>query len=67
MTQPGVSQHIKKLEQACGHALIARHNKTFEITEAGQSVYLYALEIERQQAELLNSLNIEDPYTGNDS
>ncbi|ANW26583.1 LysR family transcriptional regulator [Vibrio coralliilyticus] len=65
MTQPGVSQHIKKLEQACGHALIARHNKTFEITEAGQSVYLYALEVERQQTELLNSLNIEDPYSGN--
>ncbi|MCG9681697.1 LysR family transcriptional regulator [Vibrio sp. Isolate23] len=65
MTQPGVSQHIKKLEQACGHALITRHNKTFEITEAGQSVYRYALKIEHQQAELLHSLNIEDPYSGN--
>ncbi|NOH60480.1 LysR family transcriptional regulator [Vibrio sp. RE88] len=64
MTQPGVSQHIKKLEQTCGHALIARHNKTFEITEAGQAVYQYALQVELQQAELLNSLNMEDPYSG---
>ncbi len=64
MTQPGVSQHIKKLERACGHTLIARHHKTFEITEAGQSVYHYARQIEHQQAELINSLNIEDPYSG---
>jgi DNA-binding transcriptional LysR family regulator len=39
MTQPGVSQHIKKLESACGYALIKREKKSFELTEQGQRVY----------------------------
>lgn len=64
MTQPGVSQHIKKLEQACGHALIKRHNKSFEITEAGKRVYDYAHQLETQQTQMLQSLNQDDPYSG---
>ncbi|KJY81878.1 LysR family transcriptional regulator [Vibrio galatheae] len=64
MTQPGVSQHIKKLEQACGYSLIERYNKSFEVTEAGHSVYQYALHIEKQESDLLSSLNMEDPYSG---
>lgn len=64
MTQPGVSQHIKKLEQACGHALIERHNKSFEITEAGKVVYSYAKELETQQNQMLLSLNQDDPHSG---
>lgn len=27
LTQPGVSQHISKLEKACGHSLIRREKK----------------------------------------
>ncbi|NVD08659.1 LysR family transcriptional regulator [Vibrio sp. JPW-9-11-11] len=64
MTQPGVSQHIKKLEQACGHALIERHNKSFEITEAGKTVYQYALELDSQQRQMLQSLSQDDPFAG---
>lgn len=64
MTQPGVSQHIKKLEEACGHALIERHNKTFVITEAGKTVYEYANQLESQQQKMLNSLSQDDPYSG---
>ncbi|MFM2587561.1 LysR family transcriptional regulator [Vibrio sp. TBV020] len=64
MTQPGVSQHIKKLEQACGHPLIRRHNKSFEITEAGKTVYDYASQLETQQTQMLLSLNQDDPCTG---
>ncbi|NOH78181.1 LysR family transcriptional regulator [Vibrio sp. RE86] len=64
MTQPGVSQHIKKLEQACGHALIERHKKSFEITEAGKTVYDYAKESESHQAKMLLSLNQDDPCSG---
>lgn len=44
MTQPGVSQHIKKLEQACGHPLIERNNKSFEITQQGKMLFDYAKE-----------------------
>ena len=49
MTQPGVTQHIKKLEQACGYPLIESHNKSFDITEAGRNVYQHAIQLERQQ------------------
>ena len=42
MTQPGVSQHINKLETACGHALILREKKRFDLTEQGRLVYQYA-------------------------
>ena len=45
MTQPGVSQHIRKLEGACGHALIRRHKKNFEVTEQGRLVYEYAKQL----------------------
>ncbi|KZX75938.1 hypothetical protein A3715_13940 [Oleiphilus sp. HI0009] len=42
MTQPGVSQHVNKLEEACGHDLIKRNNKSFAITEQGRLVYRFA-------------------------
>ncbi|WP_394388027.1 LysR family transcriptional regulator [Shewanella woodyi] len=64
MTQPGVSQHIKKLEQACGHSLIKREKKSFEITEQGQRVYDYAVQVALTQTKLLDSLNFDDPYAG---
>lgn len=64
MTQPGVSQHIKKLEQACGHSLIKRENKRFEITEQGQQVYKFALQLAQNEAELIDNLSFDDPYAG---
>ncbi|MCL1139253.1 LysR family transcriptional regulator [Shewanella pneumatophori] len=64
MTQPGVSQQIKKLEQACGHPLIKRINKQFEITEQGRQVYQYALDVAQHEAKLIESLNFDDPYSG---
>lgn len=64
MTQPGVSQHIKKLEEACGHALISRDKKSFEITEQGSVVYEYAKQLEQREAELLNSLSEDSAHEG---
>lgn len=64
MTQPGVSQQVKKLEQACGHELIKRFNKQFEITEPGRRVYQYALDIASHEHKLMESLNFDDPYSG---
>ncbi|MCL2914474.1 LysR family transcriptional regulator [Shewanella corallii] len=64
MTQPGVSQHIKKLEQACGYSLLNRINKGFELTEQGLAVYQYALSLEEQEARLLDSLGVNDPGKG---
>ena len=64
MTQPGVSQHIKKLEQSCGKALIKRENKSFEITEQGKLVYDYACQVAQQEELLLERLSFDDPYSG---
>jgi DNA-binding transcriptional LysR family regulator len=64
MTQPGVSQHVKKLEATCGHALITRDKKRFELTEQGRLVYDYAKEVQVNEAELLERLSFDDPYSG---
>ncbi len=64
MTQPGVSQQIKKLEAACGHALIRRENKGFELTEQGKIVYQYAQKSAQQEARLIENLSFDDPYSG---
>jgi len=50
MTQPGVTQHIKKLEHQVGKALINRFGKKFELTSAGESLLHYGLQL--SQAEL---------------
>lgn len=64
MTQPGVSQHVKKLEAACGHRLVIRDNKRFALTEQGQLVYQFAKDSEASETRLLEQLNIDNPYTG---
>ncbi|WP_371185498.1 LysR family transcriptional regulator [Thalassotalea maritima] len=64
MTQPGVSQHIAKLEDACGHALLARDKKSFEITEKGRLVYQYAMQLGKNEQTLLAELAIDEPYKG---
>ncbi|WP_415901369.1 LysR family transcriptional regulator [Neptuniibacter sp. QD29_5] len=42
MTQPGVSQHIKKLEAHLNCQIISRFGKKFELTEAGVQLYEFA-------------------------
>lgn len=65
MTQPGVSQHINKLEQACGFALIRREKKSFEITEQGRMVYQYACDLAKNEKALIEQLAFDDLYAGN--
>jgi len=64
MTQPGVTQHIQKLEQACGHSLLTRYNKRFELTERGKVVYQYALDAQQQFETLSELLNNDNPLAG---
>lgn len=64
MTQPGVSQHVKKLEQACGYALIKRINKNFELTEQGKQVYHYAIEQARNEQKLIEQLGHDLEFSG---
>ncbi|GGI77933.1 LysR family transcriptional regulator [Shewanella gelidii] len=64
MTQPGVSQHIKKLEQRCGYPLIKRENKGFELTEQGKMLYSYARQVRLEESKLLEKLGADEPYQG---
>ncbi|MGL5031780.1 MAG: LysR family transcriptional regulator [Aeromonas sp.] len=64
MTQPGVSQHINKLEAACGYALINRVNKSFELTIYGRKVYDYAIKHFDDENQLLQSLAHDEPFRG---
>jgi DNA-binding transcriptional LysR family regulator len=64
MTQPGVSQHIQKLEAQLGKDLLNRHGKSFEITSAGDSLYQYGLQQAEAESKLLNAIAGDDLYVG---
>ncbi|OKY25527.1 LysR family transcriptional regulator [Thalassotalea sp. PP2-459] len=64
MTQPGVSQHIRKLEEACEHQLIRRDKKSFDITEQGRLIYDYAKQLKKNEEQVLEQLTFDDPYSG---
>ncbi|UYI49231.1 LysR family transcriptional regulator [Vibrio natriegens] len=64
MTQPGVSQHISKLEAACGYPLIKRFNKKFELTTYGKKVYEYSVKHFEEESELLQNLGRDEPFRG---
>ncbi len=64
MTQPGVSQHLKKLEQQIGAPLITKIGKGFELTREGELLLAYALKASRQEAELREAIQWDDPSNG---
>lgn len=59
MTQPGVSQHVRKLEEYFSLPLLLRKGKRFELTEAGKQVYDYALHLFSNHAQFRHSLEEE--------
>lgn len=65
MTQPGVSQHIKKLEAQLGKALLNRYGKKFELTTAGECLFQYGLQQSKAESELLSTIADNDLNTGN--
>ncbi|EGM70489.1 LysR family transcriptional regulator [Shewanella sp. HN-41] len=64
MTQPGVSQHIKKLEQQVGAPLLQRIGKRFELTAAGEILYRYARQRAIDETQLLSQLQTDHEYVG---
>lgn len=64
MTQPGVSQHIKKLEEQAGTPLLQRYGKRFELTQAGETLYRYGCRRQKEESELFHQLQNDDPYSG---
>mgnify|MGYP000067768168 FL=1 len=64
MTQPGVSQHLKKLEEACLCELVVRLGKGIQLTEQGQRVYNYAKEQQEKEQDFIASLKFDAPFEG---
>ena len=64
MTQPGMSQHIAKLEQQLGKSLIERDAPGFVLTEAGQKTLAMARARWREEQDFLESLEDEGEDRG---
>ena len=64
MTQPGVSQHIHKLEAQLGQPLLSRHGKSFELTPAGEQLYHFGLQQAEAEATLMENLAADGQHAG---
>lgn len=64
MTQPGMSQHIAKLEQRLGVSLIERDSPGFVLTDAGEKTLAMARARWRDEQAFLESLDDEDEDRG---
>ncbi|WBA82423.1 LysR family transcriptional regulator [Endozoicomonas sp. GU-1] len=64
MTQPGVSQHIRKLEAYYQATLINRNEKGFELTPEGEKVLRFARNLVASEEQLKESLKEDNPYEG---
>lgn len=64
MTQPGVSQHLRKLEGQVGQPLISRHGKTFTLTPAGEAVLSVGQSRRAEEKALLHAIQSDDPTVG---
>lgn len=64
MTQSGVSQQIRKLEEQLGVALLKRQGKTFSLTEAGERLYTEARSILLDLSSLEQRIVADPAYQG---
>ncbi|OUS29898.1 LysR family transcriptional regulator [Thalassotalea sp. 42_200_T64] len=64
MTQSGVSQQIKKLEQQLECALLIREGKSFSLTNAGEQLFQKGKELLRSSAELEQLIKQDEAYEG---
>lgn len=64
MTQSGVSQHIKKLEQQLATPLLLREGKSFTLTDAGKQLYQRGQKVLLSLEQLEKSIKQDDKYEG---
>ncbi|WP_081179832.1 LysR family transcriptional regulator [Colwellia sp. PAMC 21821] len=64
MTQSGVSQQIKKLEQQLNTPLLIREGKSFSLTDAGIKLNRQGQNLLQSSAELEKSIKQDNPYAG---
>ena len=69
MTQPGVSQHVKKLEAQLGTPLLRRDGRSFTLTPAGERVRALGLARRAEEARLRAGIGVvpQDTVLFNDS
>ncbi|MCO1333747.1 LysR family transcriptional regulator [Microbulbifer sp. OS29] len=65
MTQSGVSQQVRKLEEYLGVALLDRQGKQFTLTDAGGCLYKEAQEIVQALSDLAEKVAADPTYEGN--
>ena len=64
MTQPGMSQHVAKLEQQIGTRLIERDAPGFVLTDAGEKTLAMARARWREESDFLETLDDDDEDRG---
>jgi DNA-binding transcriptional LysR family regulator len=64
MTQSGVSQHISKLEEQLGLALLDRQGRQFSLTDAGERLYAEARVIIESLSNLEQRVGEDPAYEG---
>ena len=64
MTQSGVSQHIKKLEQQLDTQLLLREGKSFSLTNAGEKLYRSGGELLQRFEALEAKVKTDSPHEG---
>ena len=64
MTQPGVSQHLRKLEQQVGQPLILRDGKSFTLTPAGEELLSIGRARRSEERALRDRMQRDDPLIG---
>lgn len=64
MTQPGVSQHLRKLEAQVGQPLLSRQGKSFTLTPAGEAVLAVAHSRREEEYRLREAIRSDDAEAG---
>ncbi|SFR51321.1 DNA-binding transcriptional regulator, LysR family [Yoonia tamlensis] len=64
MTQPGVSQQLRKLERQVGKPLILKDGKSFSVTPVGEAVLRVCAERMEQERQLQETISADDPFSG---
>lgn len=64
MTQSGVSQHVRKLEEQLGLPLLVRHGKQFSLSSAGEKLYAGAQDIMQALVSLEQNVGDDPPFEG---
>ena len=64
MTQSGVSQHVRKLEEYLGQPLLIREGKQFTLTSAGERLYLEGQKLILSLSNLEQQVGLDPAYEG---